>query len=80
MERPLVPASDTHMRTGLEGLLRKVRDSKRVAGHEAYVMALTIYTMFKSLAAVGVPGAQQSADRLGERFKQSGGGNTPLES
>jgi hypothetical protein len=65
--------------SALEGLLRKVRDSKRVAGHEAYVMALTIYTMFKSLAAVGVPGAQQSADRLGERFAQSGGGTPSTE-
>jgi hypothetical protein len=54
----------------LEGVLRKVRDSKRVVGHEAYAMALTIYTLYRSLAAVGIPGAQQSADRLGERFAQ----------
>lgn len=58
----------------LEGVLRKVRDSKRVVAHEAYAMALTIYTLYRSLAAVGVPGAQQSADRLGERFAQTGGG------
>ena len=58
----------------LEGLLRKVRDSKRVAAHEAYAMALTIYTLYRSLAAVGVPGAQQSADRLGERFAQQSQG------
>lgn len=65
----------------LENVLRKVKDAKRVAGHEAYAMALTIYTIYRSLAAVGVAGAQQSADRLGERFIQSGGGtprsNTP---
>jgi hypothetical protein len=40
----------------LEIVLRKVKDSKRVAGHEAYAMALTIYTLFRSLAAVSVPG------------------------
>jgi hypothetical protein len=61
----------------LEGVLRKVRDSKRVAAHEAYAMALTIYTMYRSLAAVGVPGAQQSADRLGERFAQQATGGAP---
>jgi hypothetical protein len=60
--------------SGLENLLRKVKDAKRVAGHEAYAMALTIYTLYRSLAAVGVPGAQQSADGLGERFTQNGGG------
>jgi hypothetical protein len=58
----------------LEGLLRKVRDAKRVVTHEAYAMALTIHTMYRLLAAVGVPGVQQSADRLGERFAQTGGG------
>lgn len=60
--------------SGLENVLRKVKDAKRVAGHEAYAMALTIYTLYRSLAAVGVAGAQQSADRLGERFAQNGGG------
>jgi hypothetical protein len=58
----------------LENVLRKVKDAKRVAGHEAYAMALTVYTLYRSLAAVGVAGAQQSADRLGERFAQNGGG------
>jgi hypothetical protein len=58
----------------LEHLLIKVRDTKRVAGHEAYAMALTIYTLYKALAAAGVAGAQASADRLGERFAQQGGG------
>lgn len=58
----------------LEEQLRVVRDTKRVAGHEAYVMALTIYTLFRALAAAGVQGAQQSADRLGERFANNGGG------
>jgi hypothetical protein len=58
----------------LENVLRKVKDAKRVAGHEAYAMALTIYTLYRSLAAVGVAGAQQSADRLGERFTNNGAG------
>ncbi len=58
----------------LEGLLVKVKDTKRLAGHEAYAMSLTIYTLYKSLAAVGLVAAQQSAERLGERFAQQGGG------
>lgn len=61
----------------LENVLRKVKDAKRVAGHEAYAMALTIYTLYRSLAAVGVAGAQQSADRLGERFTNNGAGAPP---
>ena len=66
----------------LENLLQRIRDTKRVAGHEAYAMALTIYTLYKALAASGVAGAQASADKLGERFAQQGGGapagsNTP---
>lgn len=60
----------------MENELRKVKDAKRVVGHEAYAMALTIYTLFRSLAAVGVPGAQQSADRLAARFAQNGGGGS----
>lgn len=60
--------------SNLENVLRKVKDAKRVAGHEAYAMALTIYSLYRSLAAVGVAGAQQSADRLGQRFVQRGGG------
>jgi hypothetical protein len=63
----------------LENVLRKVRDAKRVAGHEAYAMALTIYTLYRSLAAVGVAGAQQSADRLGERFAQNANGAPRLD-
>ncbi|MGE0638370.1 MAG: hypothetical protein AB7G44_09645 [Bacteroidia bacterium] len=60
--------------TQLENLLIRIKDTKRLAGHEAYAMALTIYTLYKALAAAGVPGAQQSADKLGERFNQQGGG------
>lgn len=61
----------------VENLLTRIKDTKRLAGHESYAMSLTIYTLYKSLAAVGVAGAQQSADRLGERFQQQGGGGSP---
>ena len=54
------------------GLIVQVSDTRRLAGHEAYCMALTAFTLFKALAAAGIPGAQQSADRLAERFENSG--------
>lgn len=61
------------METQLVDILNKVRDTKRRAGHEAYAMGLTGYTIFKALAASGVDEAKQPADRLGERFATSGG-------
>lgn len=54
----------------LKDLLIRVQDSKRVAGHEAFTMATAIYNFFRSLAEVGVSGAQQSADRLGRHFRK----------
>lgn len=63
--------------TQVENFLKRIKDTKRLAGHEAYAMSLTIYTLYKALAAVGIEGAQQSADKLGERFVQQGGGAPP---
>jgi len=57
----------------VENLLLRIKDTKRLAGHEAFAMALTVYTLYKALAAAGVEAAQQSANRLGERFQNNGG-------
>lgn len=56
----------------LMNVLNRVRDTKRIAGHEAYAMALATYTIYKSLANAGVDGTRESAQRLGERFASSG--------
>ena len=58
--------------TVIKNLVLQLSDTSRLAGHEAYTMSLTIHTLYKALAAAGVPGAQQSADRLGERFESIG--------
>jgi hypothetical protein len=57
----------------IKGLLQRVQDAKRLAGHEAFTMTKAIYKFFRSLAAVGVPGAQHSADRLGRHYSKSTG-------
>lgn len=57
----------------------RVKDTKRLTGHEAYKVALTIYTMFEALAKAGVPGAQAAYDRLKQRFLNRGGGAPVVE-
>lgn len=61
----------------LQNMLDRVRDTKRLAGHEAYAMALTAYTIYKALANSGVEQAHTSAERLGQRFSGNGGTAQP---
>ena len=68
--------------TRLMDLLQRVRDLKRMAGHETYGMATGAYGMIEVLARTGVPGAQNSYNRLKVRFEGQGGrpsddGETP---
>ncbi len=58
-------------------LLQKLEDGRRLAGHEAFGMALCIYQLYKAAALAGVPGAQASYDRLKQRFEGQGGGAPP---
>lgn len=58
----------------LENQLQRIKDTKRLAGHEAYAMALTIYKLFESAHLAGIPGATASYNRLKQRFAQQGGG------
>ncbi|MBT0609243.1 hypothetical protein [Aequorivita echinoideorum] len=58
----------------LESLLNKVRDIKRVAGHECYGSGTTVYGMLGVMAKSGIPGAQQSYDRLSARYQRQPGG------
>ncbi len=54
-------------------IVQKLDDLKRVAGHEAYGMATGAYNMYESMARTGIPGAQNSYDRLKPRFAGQGG-------
>lgn len=56
----------------LQNMLDRVRDTKRLTGHEAYAMALAAYTIYKALANSGVEAARTSAERLGQRFVNNG--------
>ncbi len=51
---------------------RKVNDLKRIAGHEAYTMALSVYKNYDAASQAGVPGAKESYERLKVRFENQG--------
>ncbi len=67
------------MESGLNQWVTRIKDTKRLAAHESYKVALTIYTMYEALAKAGVPGAQASYDRLKERFLNRGAGAPPAD-
>jgi hypothetical protein len=56
----------------LEGLANqlceRIRDTRILAGSEAYVSALALYRLFGSAAEAGVPGADAIVAQLRERF------------
>lgn len=51
----------------------RVKDTKRIAAHEAYVSALAIYRIFEALHTMGVEGATAPYLALKERFANQGG-------
>lgn len=63
--------------TVIENQLQRIKDTKRLAGHEAYAMALTIYKLYESAHLAGISGATASYTRLKQRFLQQGGGAPP---
>ena len=63
----------------LSNVLQIVRDLKRMAAHEAFATALAVYKMYELAAAGGVPGAQESFDRLKARFEGQGGSQSTME-
>lgn len=60
--------------TVIENQLQRIKDTKRLAGHEAYAMALTIYKLYENAHLAGISGATASYNRLKQRFEQQGGG------
>jgi hypothetical protein len=57
-------------------LSEKIKDTKMLAGSEAYVSALTAYRLFDAAAKAGVPGADAVNDLLKERFAEQGNAGT----
>ncbi len=57
----------------IKQLAQKTADTKRRAGHEAFVGGLAVYKIIEALAAVGVDSAQTAYDILKVRFANQGG-------
>ncbi len=62
------------MESRLANAMRKVSDLKRIAGHEAYSMALSVYRIYDAANQAGIPGAKESYEKLKTRFENQGGG------
>lgn len=56
----------------LEQMLEMVRDTKQVAGSEAYEVARIIYMKAKMNVKMGIPGSQAIVDELSKLYKQNG--------
>lgn len=56
-------------------LLQKIADLKRIAGDEAYSVALAVYKIYDAANAGGIPGAKQAYDKLKTRFDAQNNGN-----
>jgi len=56
----------------LSNLLQKTADLKRIAGHEAYATALTVYKIYDAANQAGIDGAKQGYDKLKTRFEAQG--------
>jgi len=54
----------------LNQLLESVRDTKQLAGAEAYKVARLVYDKAKMNVKLDVPGSQAIADELGKLYKQ----------
>ena len=63
--------------SALLNVLQRIKDAKRIAGHEAYNMANAIYGSFKDATSDGIPNAKSGYDRLKVRYEsQSPVGNS----
>lgn len=64
--------------SGLNTLLQRVSDLKRIAGDEAYTGGLTVYRIFESANNAGLNQAKQPYEKLRARFNAQGNaGRTP---
>lgn len=62
------------LETLVDHIAQRIKDTKRLAAHEAYAMALTIYKLYESAHLAGIEDATVSYLKLKQRFEQQGGG------
>ncbi len=60
-----------------ENIVLRLRDAQRIAGREAFAACLVAYGLYKSAAEAGVPGAQESYNKLKVRFEKLNVGAPP---
>jgi hypothetical protein len=68
---------------GLMNALQRIKDAKRIAGHEAYKVSNVIYRAYQTASENGVPNAKSSYDKLKLRYQSqtntSSTGRPPAE-
>lgn len=57
----------------LNQIMSQVNAAQRLAGKEAYDMALKAYEHYETVAKSGVPGSKTSFEQLNQRFKTTTG-------
>ncbi|MCU7618860.1 hypothetical protein NZ698_16895 [Chryseobacterium sp. PBS4-4] len=65
--------------SGINTLLQKISDLKRIAGDEAYTGALVCYRLFEGANTAGINSAKQSYEKLRARFDAQGNTGRPLD-
>lgn len=63
--------------SGLSNLLQRVKDAKRIAGHEAFGMANSAYGNYRDAAEAGIANAKSGYDKLKVRYEAQGNGGRP---
>lgn len=58
--------------SGINTLLQRISDLKRIAGDEAYTGGLMVYRIFESANSAGINQAKQSYEKLSARFNAQG--------
>ena len=58
--------------SGINTLLQRISDLKRIAGDEAYTGGLTVYRIFESANSAGLNQAKQPYEKLKARFNAQG--------
>jgi len=56
------------MESAASNLLQRIKDAKRIAGHEAYGVANAIYKAFRSANEDGIANSKAPFDRLKVRY------------
>ena len=63
--------------SGINTLLQRIADLKRIAGDEAYTGGLTVYRIFESASSAGLNQAKQPYEKLKARFNAQGNAGRP---